>query len=47
MHLINPKTLAKRFATFDFPTGDHAQQIERVLAGWQKALKDSDLEPVW
>jgi type I restriction-modification system DNA methylase subunit len=44
MHLINSKILAKRFATFDFPTGDHAQQIERVLAGWQKALKDHDLE---
>src|SRR5215211_3196603 len=44
MQLINSKILAKRFATFDFPTGDHAQQIERVLAGWQKALKDHDLE---
>jgi hypothetical protein len=43
MNLFNPKILQQRFANFDFPTGERAQLIAKNIAGWQKALKDSNL----
>jgi len=43
MNLFNQKLLRERIARFDFPTGEKAAQIEKVIAGWQQSLKDSDL----
>ena len=42
MNLINPKIL--RITQFlHFPTGEKAQKIAKIIEGWQKSLKDSDL----
>ena len=43
MNLINPKILQNRLTSFDFPTGEKAQKISKIIDGWQKSLKDSDL----
>lgn len=43
MNLFNQKLCKERIAKFDFPTGEKAIQIEKILSGWQKSLKDSDL----
>ena len=43
MNLINPKILQHRLTSFDFPTGEKAQKIAKIIEGWQKSLKDSDL----
>lgn len=43
MNLFNPKLLRERISRFDFPTGEKAAQIEKIIAGWQYSLKDRDL----
>ena len=43
MNLFNQKLCRERIARFDFPTGEKAAQIEKIIAGWQYSLKDSDL----
>ena len=43
MSLFNQKLCRERIARFEFPTGEKAAQIEKILAGWQHSLKDSDL----
>ena len=43
MNLFNKKILNQRIANFTFPKGDEAQNISKLIVGWQKALKDSDL----
>ncbi len=43
MNLFNQKILLQRLASFDFPTGERAQQVAKNIAGWQTALKDRDL----
>ena len=43
MNLFNQKLCRERIARFDFPTGEKAIQIEKILSGWQHSLKDSDL----
>ncbi len=44
MNLFNKKILAQHLARYDFPTGLELEEIQRILAGWQKALKDSNLD---
>ncbi|HVB23526.1 MAG TPA: N-6 DNA methylase [Ktedonobacteraceae bacterium] len=43
MNLFNQKLCRERIARFDFPTGEQAAQIEKIIANWQYSLKDSDL----
>src|SRR6266567_2529578 len=43
MNLFNQKLCRERIARFDFPTGEKAAEIEKIIAGWQYALKDRDL----
>jgi len=43
MNLFNQKLCRERIARFDFPTGEKATHIEKILSGWQTSLKDSDL----
>ena len=43
MNLFNQKLCRERIARFDFPTGEKAAQIEKIIAAWQYSLKDSDL----
>ncbi|SRR6266487_3942492 len=43
MNLFNQKLCRERIARFDFPTGEKATQIEKIIAGWQYSLKDRDL----
>lgn len=43
MNLFNQKLCRERIARFDFPTGEKAKQIEKIIAGWQYSLKDRDL----
>src|SRR5205085_3845064 len=43
MNLFNQKLCRERIARFDFPTGEKAAQIEKIISGWQRSLKDSDL----
>lgn len=43
MNLFNQKLCRERIARFDFPTEEKVAQIQKIIAGWQYALKDSDL----
>ena len=43
MNLFNQKLCRERIARFDFPTGEKATQIEKIISDWQYSLKDSDL----
>lgn len=43
MNLFNKKILNQRIANFTFPKGEEAENISKLITGWQKALKDSDL----
>jgi type I restriction-modification system DNA methylase subunit len=43
MNLFNKKILNQRIANFSFPKGEEAEDISKLITGWQKALKDSDL----
>lgn len=43
MNLFNQKLCRERIARFDFPSGEKAAQIEKIIKGWQHSLKDSDL----
>lgn len=43
MNLLNKKILNQRIANFSFPKGEDAENISKLITGWQKALKDSDL----
>jgi type I restriction-modification system DNA methylase subunit/REP element-mobilizing transposase RayT len=43
MNLFNKKILNQRIANFSFPKGEDAKNISKLIIGWQKALKDSDL----
>lgn len=44
MHLIHKKLLNQKIAAFEFPHSEKMENIKKFLEGWQKALKDSDLE---
>src|ERR1035437_5349304 len=44
MNLINKRLLAQKIQTFEFPTGERKMSTQKLLDGWQKALKDSDLD---
>jgi len=44
MNLVNKRLLAQKIQSFEFPEGQKMEAIKRLLEGWQKALKDSDLE---
>lgn len=44
MNLINKKLLIQRIESFEFPIGEKKQKAHSLIDGWQKALKDSDLE---
>ncbi len=43
MNLFNQKLCRERIARFDFPSGEKAAHIEKIIANWQYALRDSDL----
>jgi len=43
MNLFNRKILNQRIANYSFPTGEKAEKIQKLIDGWQKALKDSNL----
>src|SRR3989440_9771291 len=43
MNLFNQKLCRERIARFDFPTGEKATQIEKIIVGWQRSIRDSDL----
>ncbi|MBN1617867.1 N-6 DNA methylase, partial [Candidatus Dojkabacteria bacterium] len=44
MNLFNRKILNQRLAGYVFPKGDHAVRIGKFITGWQKSLKDRDLQ---
>lgn len=44
MNLINRKLLNQKIQSFEFPTGDKWEEVQKLIINWQKALKDSDLE---
>lgn len=44
MNLINKKLITQRVLSFQFPDGEKMEAIKKLIEGWQKALKDSDLE---
>ncbi len=44
MNLINKRLLAQKIESFEFPTGEKQVLSKKLINGWQKALKDSDLE---
>jgi type I restriction-modification system DNA methylase subunit len=43
MNLFNQKLCRDRITRFDFPNGEKAAQIEKILSGWQNSLRDGDL----
>lgn len=43
MNLFNKKILNQRIASYSFPKGEKAELISKLIIGWQKSLKDSDL----
>jgi hypothetical protein len=43
MTLFNKKLLQQQVARFNFPSGKKLQQIQNTIAGWQKSIKDGDL----
>lgn len=44
MNLINKKLLQQKIHSFEFPSPEKLVKAKSLLEGWQKALKDSDLE---
>lgn len=44
MNLFNKKLLAQHVARYEYPSGDKLEEIQKILHGWQKALKDSNLD---
>lgn len=44
MMLFNKKLLDSAIKQFDFPDGEHLATIQKIIAGWQKSLKNSNLE---
>jgi hypothetical protein len=44
MNLINKKLLQQKVLTFEYPNAERQANAKKLLEGWQKALKDSDLE---
>jgi len=44
MNLINKKLLQQKIHSFEFPHPEKLENARKLLEGWQKALKDSDLE---
>lgn len=44
MNLINKKLLQQKIHSFEFPSPEKLAKAKSLLEGWQKALKDSDLE---
>lgn len=44
MNLINKKLLQQKIVSFEFPSAEKLALAKKLLEGWQKALKDSDLE---
>lgn len=44
MNLINKRLLIQKIQDFEFPVGDKQTNIKKLIDGWQKALKDSDLD---
>ncbi|GAC1390131.1 MAG: hypothetical protein NVS4B11_19740 [Ktedonobacteraceae bacterium] len=43
MNLFNQKLCRERIVQFDFPIGEKAVQIQKILSDWQHALKDNNL----
>ena len=41
--LLNKKLLAREMEKFDFPGGEKRDKINKIINGWQIALKDRDL----
>ncbi len=44
MNLFNKKLLAQHLVKYNFPNGQQLEDIQKILSGWQKALKDSNLD---
>ncbi|MBP9819112.1 N-6 DNA methylase [Candidatus Woesebacteria bacterium] len=44
MNLFNKKLLSQHLTRYEFPSGLELEEIQRILSGWQKALKDSNLD---
>ena len=44
MNLIHKKMLLQKINSFEFLSREKISQAKKLLEGWQKALKDSDLE---
>ena len=44
MNLINKRLLQQKMLSFEFPNSEKLANAKKLLEGWQKALKDSDLE---
>lgn len=42
--LFHKKLLAQQLSRYTFPSGEELQATQKTLTGWQKALKDSNLE---
>lgn len=42
--LFSKKLLNKEMARFTFPTGDELQKTQKLITGWQKSLKESNLD---
>lgn len=44
MLLFNKKLLFQHIARYEFPSGQQLKDIQKILSGWQKALKNSNLD---
>jgi len=44
MNLINKRLLSQKIQEFEFPIDGKQDKIKKLIDGWQKALKDSDLD---
>jgi len=42
--LFNKRLLAREMEKFDFPSGEQRDKINKIIKGWQIALKDHDLD---
>ena len=42
--LFNKRLLKSSMHQFEFPCDDALTKIQKIISGWQTALKDSDLE---
>ena len=44
MNLLNKKLLQQKIATYEFPNGEQLEKIKKLIEGWQKAIKNSNLD---